>query len=182
MIKSVDAKHLQKALKNKINNQIHTLKKHGRIPKKKGGIIAAVDMHLIPRYDKKPGEELTRSRYKDGTTYFERYMTVQCVDANIKLNLGAVHLGMLDSVPNSLHNLLESVRNAGVKVRLVMLDREFFSVDVITLLQKHDIPFLIPCKNTGNVVSALREFAQKRRSSISENIIKVLVVVLQHMT
>ena len=30
----------------------------------------------------------------------------------------------------------------------------------------------MPCKNTGNVVAALREFAQKKRAKISGNVIE----------
>ena len=43
------------------------------------GMVIAIDMHLIPRWDKKPGIDLVRSRRKNGTGTFERYITAQCV-------------------------------------------------------------------------------------------------------
>ena len=46
---------------------------------------------------------------------------------------------------------------------LVLLDRKFFSVDAIGRLQENNVKFLMPCKNTNNVVAALREFAQGKR-------------------
>ena len=77
-----------------------------------------------------------------------------------------------DSVPESLLFLLESVRKMNVKIKLVLVDREFFSVDCIKGLQENKVPFLMPCKNTGNVVAALEEYASKKRVSGSENVIE----------
>ena len=162
MLKRIDVDCLQEGLGGSIRDHVRILKVHNKIPKQ--GLTVAVDLHLIPRYDKNPGAELTRSRYKKGTKYFERYMTAQCVNDGIRLNLGAVRLGMFDSVPDSLRVLLESVRGAGVETRLILLDREFFSIEAIRLLQGCGMPFLVPCRNTGNVVAALREFEQKRRA------------------
>ena len=64
----------------------------------KDGLTVAIDTHLIPRYDRKPGPELTRSRQKSGTTYFERYMSVQCVDDGMRLVLAFVPLKALDKM------------------------------------------------------------------------------------
>ena len=50
--------------------------------------------------------------------------------------------------------------------------REFFSVDTIGRLQENNVKFLMPCKNTNNVVAALREFAQGKRGKISGNVIE----------
>ncbi len=54
----------------------------------------------------------------------------------------------------------------------MLLDREFFSVDAINKLQENNVKFLMPCKNTYNVVAALREFAQGKRRKISGNVIE----------
>ena len=64
-----------------IKEHIRILKKHKTIPKK--GITLAVYIHLFSRYDKKLGSELTRSKYTNGTRYFERYMTLQYVDYRV---------------------------------------------------------------------------------------------------
>ena len=52
---------------DKIAEQLDTLKKLSRFTKK--GLDIAIDMHLIPRYDRVHSEELTRSKYKNGTAY-----------------------------------------------------------------------------------------------------------------
>ena len=169
-IKGIDQDIIQHMFKDKIAEQIDTLKKLDKFPKK--GLDIAIDMHLIPRYDRVPGEELTRSKYKNGTTYFERYMTVQCVNDSMRVILAASYLKMLESVPDYVDIVLKTMAEMDIKIHQVLLDREFFSVDAISRLQENNVKFLMPCKNTGNVVAALREFAQKKREKISRNVIE----------
>ena len=69
------------------------------------GMVIAIDMHLIPRWDKKPGIDLTRSRRKNGTGTFERYITAQCVDGGPRLVLGVLHMGALEDVPDFVRDL-----------------------------------------------------------------------------
>ena len=56
------------------------------------GMMIAVYMYLIPRWDKKSGIDLARSRRKNGTGTFERYITAQCVDGGSRLVLGVLHM------------------------------------------------------------------------------------------
>ena len=169
-IKGIEQYTVQHMFKDKIAEQIDTLKKLDKFPKK--GLDIAIDMHLIPRYDRVPGEELTRSKYKNGTTYFERYMTVQCVNDSMRVILAASYLKMLESVPDYVDIVLKTMAEMDINIHQVLLDREFFSVDAISRLQENNVKFLMPCKNTGNVVAALREFAQKKREKISRNVIE----------
>ena len=48
-----------------------------------------------------------------------------------------------------------------------MLDREFFSTDVIRTLEELGVGYLIPCVNTPNVVDAITEFSKEERPSVS---------------
>ncbi len=130
-----------------------------------------MDIHKISRYDRRPDENLSRSKKKDGTTYVERYITVQCVDDGLRLTLGGLYVKRLDSVPESAGLIPDRLERAGIKVRLLLLDREF-SVEVIAMLQERGVKFLMPCRNTGNVVAALNEFAHKDRPAVSKNIIE----------
>jgi len=84
----------------------------------------AVDMHLICRYGRRPGEELTRSRYKNGTEYFERYITAQCAGGGRRLVLAACPVKMAESVPEHVSRVLDSPE-AAVMTRLLLPDREF---------------------------------------------------------
>ena len=60
----------------------------------------------------------------------------------------------------------------GIKMHLALFDREFFSVDAISRLQENDVKYLMPCRNTPNVVEALRDFVQGKWEKISTNVIE----------
>ena len=49
-IKGIDQDIIQHMFEDKVAEQIDTLKKLGKFPKK--GLDIAIDMHLIPRYDR----------------------------------------------------------------------------------------------------------------------------------
>ncbi len=99
-------------------------------------VTVAVDMHLIPRYDKSPGEELVRSKSRDGTSHFERYITMQCIDEQKRIVLGTLPVPSLEDKAGSVRKLLRMVGHEGVGVGLVLLDREFFATDVMAALDE----------------------------------------------
>ena len=132
------------------------------------GMVIAIDMHLIPRWDKKRDSDLTRSKRKNGTGTFERYATAQCVEGGPRLVLGAMHMGAFGFVPRSVRSLVEECRHAGANVKAALLDREFFSADVFAVFDELGTGYIVPCKNTDPVVSALDDFAAGRRPAVSE--------------
>ena len=131
----------------------------------------AVDMHLIPRYDKKYGRELVRSKFKSGTCIFERYITIQCIVAGHRLVLGVLAMPALEDLADFVRKIIDSARNAGASLGIVMMDREFFSSEVIKTLDVMGISYLMPCRNTSAVVDAIDEFEKKRRDTRSSCVI-----------
>ena len=119
-----------------------------------------------------PGEELTHSKYKSGTAHFECYMTVQCVSDKMCTVLAASYLKKLESIPDYVDIVLKIMAEMDIRIHMVLLDREFFSVDAISRMQENNVKFLMPCRNTCNVVATLREFAQGKRRKISRNVIE----------
>ena len=128
----------------------------------------AIDMHLIPRWDRKHGAELVRSKAKRGTHLFERYITVQCVTRRIQLTLGAFPMPALTDTADFVRKTIDSCLEKKVRIGIAMLDREFFSTDVIRAIDGMGIKYLIPCINTTNVTRAIGEFACGRRLATSK--------------
>ncbi len=85
---AVDPDAVQAVFMAAVVDQLRTLKKLGKLPK--DGLVIAIDAHLICRYDRTRGAELARSRYKNGTMFFERYVTVQCVNDGARVHLGFI--------------------------------------------------------------------------------------------
>ena len=68
--------------------------------------------------------------------------------------------------------MISQCGRGGVRIRTVLLDREFFSVRVIGALERAGIGYLMPCPNTDGVVGAIREFAAGMRPAVSTHTIR----------
>jgi len=135
------------------------------------GLEVAIDMHLIPRYDKSHGAELVGSKHKAGTNLFERYITVQCVMRDRRLVLGVLHMPALEDTADFVRKIIGAARDTGAGIAMAMLDREFFATDVMAVLDAEGIGYLIPCRNTDTVVAALNEYAAGGRGAVSDAVI-----------
>jgi hypothetical protein len=132
----------------------------------------ALDLTLVPyhgRYHRDP-RELVRGPAKSGTTHFHAYATVYLVfrGQRFTIALTAVHQG--DPLQEVTRRLLRRAAAAGVRPALLLLDRGFYSVDVIRYLQAARYPFLMPLVCRGRQAghargpSGSRVFQYRRRS------------------
>ena len=130
-------------------------------------IDIAIDMHLIRRWDRKHGAELVRSKSKGKTGSFERYIAAQCIKPGMQMVLALLHMPALEDTACYVRKTISMCRRTGAKIGTVMLDREFFSTDVIRMLGDLGVDYLIPCVNTANVVKAIEEFSRGERPAVS---------------
>jgi putative transposase len=111
----------------------------------------AVDLTLLPYYGQPHSDpkELYRGASKASTTQFHAYATayIICKGCRYTLALRAVHHS--DPWKDIVGDLLRQVRKTGVKVRCLLLDRGFYSVEVIRYLQAARCPFLMPVIRRG---------------------------------
>ena len=126
-----------------------------------------VGKHPIPCHDKKWEPDLVRSKYKSGTSMFETYITAQCVNNKCRPVLASMPMGAFSCTPKFMRKIAQFCEDVGVKPRLILLDREFYSTDVIRELDSLGVQYLIPCISRDIVVEALRDYASGRRKAIS---------------
>ncbi|HXG06980.1 MAG TPA: hypothetical protein VNI77_06615 [Nitrososphaera sp.] len=63
-----------------------------------------------------------------------------------------------------MEKLVKGARNQGIKLGLLLMDREFFSVPVVSRLKKLRQTFLMPCKKTAaGIKKAILEYASGKR-------------------
>jgi hypothetical protein len=111
----------------------------------------ALDLVLLPYYGlhQSDPKEIYKGPRKAGTHHAHAYATayVICKGCRLTLGLRAVHHS--DPWDEVVKDLLRQVRQAGVKIGLVLLDRGFYSVAVIRYLQAARYPFIMPAIRRG---------------------------------
>ena len=111
----------------------------------------AIDLTLTP-YHGEPfadAKEIYRSQAKCGTSHFHAYASayVVCRGQRFTVALTCVEKG--EAMAEVVKRLIRQAAKSGVRTRLLLLDRGFYSVDVIRYLQQARVPFLMPAIARG---------------------------------
>lgn len=109
----------------------------------------AIDTHLIPYHGRhyKRKEELGRCKQKDGTTRFHVLATAYAVgERGKRFTLAVIFVPLGTSMRDSVRDLLYLLRRCRITVWIMLLDRGFYAIEVVRLLRRLDIGFIIPMK------------------------------------
>jgi hypothetical protein len=106
----------------------------------------AVDLTLIAYYGKHELDDpqIYRSQAKRGTNSFFAYATAYLVVHGERFTLAVSPVTREEALKQVLQELLLVVSKRGLEVGLLLLDRGFYSVEVIRYLQQARRPFLMP--------------------------------------
>lgn len=111
----------------------------------------AVDWHLIP-YHGRPrfrDNELYHSKPKSGTSKFHAYATLCVVEQGHRYTLAVTYIRDGESSVTVLKRLFRRLQELGLGVKVVLLDRQFFTAEVLTYLQSVQMPFVVPLMLRG---------------------------------
>lgn len=106
----------------------------------------AIDLTLIP-YHGKPFRDLNeifRSQAKSGTSHFHAYATAYVVRKGQRYTVALTGVKKGESLKDVVQRLLRQAARVGIRTRLLLLDRGFYSVAVVRYLQAARMPFLMP--------------------------------------
>jgi putative transposase len=131
----------------------------------------AIDLTLIPYHGEpfRAEAEVYRSLARDGTSHFHADATAYVVLHGQRYTVALTTVAKGEAMKGVLRRLLRQVTAAGVKIRLLLLDRGFYSVAVMRYLQAARRPFLMPALIRGRTAndpkgpSGTRVFALMRR-------------------
>ncbi|MGE5532207.1 MAG: transposase, partial [Bacteroidota bacterium] len=159
-------------LERRFNRTLHASLPRLRRPKR--GQRVAIDLTLLPYHGRpfREANELYRGQVKSGTTHFHAYATAYLVQKGQRATLALTWVRHKESLTAVLKRLLGWVSRAGVRPRLLLLDRGFYAVDVIRYLQAARRPFLMPVPLKGRKEDhprgpgGTRVFATWRRSGL----------------
>jgi IS4 transposase len=106
---------------------------------------------LSPYYGQpdKSRNEIFYGAAKQGTKRFHAYATACIVQYGQRYTTALTWVRRHESMVVALRRLLSRIREIGLKIRCVLLDRGFFSVPVVQFLQQENLPFLMPVMFRG---------------------------------
>jgi Transposase DDE domain len=120
----------------------------GRLPKalRRRRQRLAIDLTLIPYHGEhfRNPKEVYRGQAKDGTSHFHAYATAYVVLKGQRYTVALTAVAKAEPLKDVVQRLLKQARSVGVKPHLLLLDRGFYSVNVIRYLQAARYPFLMP--------------------------------------
>lgn len=111
----------------------------------------AIDLTLIPYHGEpyRTLEEIFRGEPKSGTSHFHAYATAYVVRDGRRFTVAMTRVLYGDPIQEVIQRLLQRASRIGVKPRYLLLDRGFYSVDVVRYLQAARYPFLMPVARRG---------------------------------
>jgi hypothetical protein len=111
----------------------------------------AIDLTLIP-YHGEPFRflnEIYRGDAKSGTTHFHAYATAYVIRKGRRFTVALTRVLAGEPLKEVVQRLLQQAARQGVKPRYLLLDRGFYSVEVIRYLQHARYPFIMPAAKRG---------------------------------
>jgi Transposase DDE domain len=137
------------ALEDHLNDLLAKL-----IPKGWGkrGRRVAVDLVALPYHgtvEEAHRDEVCRSKAKSGTTHFFTYATAYAVVRGRRYTLAMCRVRAKQTMDHVLRTLLARVVTWGLRIKLLLLDRGFYSVRVIRDLITGELPFIMPAVQRG---------------------------------
>lgn len=113
--------------------------------------VVAADLTLVPYHGQpQPGEpdEVYRGQARDGTTHFHAYASLYVAQRGLRFTVALRRVRKGEPLGQVVGALLRQARAVGVRPRLLLLDRGFFSVGVVRHLQAARCPFIVlmPCR------------------------------------
>jgi hypothetical protein len=141
---------------------------------------AAVDYFDVNYYGRcyRRKRELCGGKRRDGTDTFHRYATLCVLRRGERFTLAMSYVYKDDSHARVVQRLLRRARARGLKIRYLLLDRGFYGLEVVKLLQSMHCPFVIPVVHRGrrprtrdlSKLKGTRRFLAWRKSGFSSHV------------
>ncbi len=120
------------------NNLPRTLR---RSPQRMAADLVLIPYHGQPQHDP---DEIYRSEAKSGTSHFHASATLYVIRNGYRFTVALTPVSRGEPLEAVLKRLLHQAAQVGIRCRLLLLDRGFYSVGVIRYLQAAHHPFLMP--------------------------------------
>jgi hypothetical protein len=112
-------------------------------------LVMAIDLHQRPFYGKKGRKGTTRREKKKGTRKSFTWATLAILTPYGRFTIALLLTRPTMRLTTVIEDLLEQAAEAGIRPAYLLLDKEFYAAEVIDLLQRRAIPFVVPAQRRG---------------------------------
>jgi hypothetical protein len=114
-------------------------------------VPGVIDLHQRPYYGRSK-RGVTRRQKKKSTRKSFTYATLAVIEPWGRFTVGLLLTRPHMNLTTVIAELLRQAAEVGLSWSYLMLDKEFYSAEVIQWLQKHHLPFLMPAQRKGKKV------------------------------
>lgn len=118
----------------------------------------AIDFTNDPYYGKTDSSNenyVIRSQAKKSTNTFYSYASLSIINKNERFTISVLPVEKSKTTVYYLNYFLDTINNLNLKIKVLCLDRGFYSVDVFKFLQNKEIPHITPVVKRGNKIKLL---------------------------
>jgi hypothetical protein len=127
-------------------------------------VTVAIDFTDKLYYGDRNDRGVIGTKYRHGTKYCFRYITLSIVIGEVKITLLALPVKPFSDKAKLVDRLLTEAEKK-IRINLVLLDRGFFTKDVIGVLEEHHLRFLLPVPKNELVKKMIKQ-ARKNKDYI----------------
>jgi len=120
--------------------------------------VAAIDYNRDLFYGDQNAKNVIGGEHERGTSWAYCYGTIHVVEAGRRLTLSSMTINEFTEKADAVEKLISETRARGLHIKLLLLDRAFFTIDVITRLKKLNIRFIMPAVKNDKVKEAMRNY------------------------
>jgi hypothetical protein len=124
-------------------------------------VALAIDIHEIPYYGEVNNPFIMGCKHKNGTSYCYKYATIDIVEKNQRFTLKAIPLTPLSNDNAVIVSDLLQHAMKYVHVKYVLLDRGFFSVNVLRALESLKLKYIMPAVKNDKIKQILKNNSNK---------------------
>jgi putative transposase len=125
----------------------------------------AADVTLIPYHGQphQAADELVRGPSRGGTTHFHAYASLAIVHDRRRYVLAVRFVRAGQTLAQVLGQLLDRAQRLGVRIRRLLMDKGFYTVDVLRLLDRRRLSYIVPIPLRGQQ-HGIASYCRGRRS------------------
>ena len=140
----------------------------------------AIDYTRQPFYGDPGTKNVIGGKQERGTSWGYTYASIDIVEAGRRLAIYSITVNQFSEKAKVVEKLIFEAKARGIHISIVLLDRGFFTIDVIETLKRLGVYFIIPAVKHGTVKDAMLHYNEKeptkrftlgdRRKSVTFNL------------